>query len=198
MNIIREVENTSLDTFEKIKHRTEKKWKTAVVKNLWGNQVQKDSKWKPGLSDKEVESFEEAIGFTFPEPLRNFYKTMNGLDKPGIDISGNLNSEPIYKPVFYSFPEDLELIKSQTNLILEEYQISVTDIKNLKAPFIFPYYGHRFLVFDENKQVLSIFGKDIIIWADNLAKAIVNDVFDLNYNEIKSMYTPVKFWLEDI
>ena len=159
-----------------------------------GESGTKRLKMENRATDKEVESFEETIGFTFPEPLRNFYKTMNGLDKPRINISGNEKSHP----VFYSYPEDLEVIKGQINWILEENNISITDIKNGKAPFIFPYYGHRFLAFDENEQVLSMYGRDIIIWADNLAKAIVKDVFHLVHNELDCNHQPVKFWMENI
>ena len=43
-----------------------------------------------------------------------------------------------------------------------------------------------------------MYGRDIITWADNLAKAIVKDVFDLNNNELTSTYKPVKFWMEDL
>lgn len=188
MNILHEVKTTTLETFEKIKKRTEKKW--AIMNPSWDGQIQKDSKWKPGLNDEQLESFENEIGFRFPESLKNFYKTMNGLDKPGINVSSSF--------IFYSYPEDLEVIKSQVNLILEENNISLTDIKNGKAPFIFPYYGHRFLAFDENEQVLSMYGRDIILWADNLAKAIIKDVFNLVNNELISTHKAVKFWMENL
>jgi len=193
MNIINEVETSTLETFEKIKKRTEKKW--ALMHPLWVGQIQNDSKWKPGLTDEELKSFENEIGFKFPNSLKNFYKTMNGLDKSGITLTGNIADA---YPVFYSYPEDLEIIRSQINWILDGNEISLSDIKNGKAPFIFPYFGHRFLVFDDNEQVLSICGKDIIIWADNLAKAIVKDVFHLDRNQIKNTYKPVTFWMENL
>jgi len=195
MNIIHEVEAATLETFEKIKKRTEKKW--ALMNPLWDGQIQKGSRWKPGLTNEKLISFESKMGFKFPESLKNFYKTMNGLDKSKINVCDDLDNEK-RQPVFYSYPEDLEVIKSKINWILEENNISLTDIKNGKAPFIFPYYGHGFLAFDENEQVLSMHGRDIILWADNLAKAIVKDVFHLVNNELTSTYKPIKFWMENL
>ena len=169
--------DTSIATLEKIKELSEAYWKQVEYQEVYGYQVQEGSKWKPGLNEMELFLFEKEVGFKFPLSLRNFYRTMNGLDKPGINFQGDLNNTKTeFRPKFYSFPDDLALINDYINWILEDNKISQEEIKSGKAPFIFPIYGHRFLIFDQNEQVLSMYGNDIITWAGNLAQAIVRDL----------------------
>lgn len=192
--------NTESSTFEKLKELSENKWESIELTECWGFQIQKKSKWNNGLTEEQLNDFENQIGFKFSQSLRNFYRTMNGLNKPGINISGDLNNEkPTFRSVFYSYPKDLDLIKEQINWILESNQLSEQELINGEAPFIFPFFGHRFLILDSNEQVLSMYGDDIIPWADNLSKAIYKDVFDLNNDQIKlDSFKPVKFWLNEI
>jgi hypothetical protein len=190
--------NTEISTFEELKKLSEKKWETEELTACWGFQIQKNSKWNDGLSEDQLNDFETQVGFKFSQPLRNFYRVMNGLNKPGINISGDLNTQsPTFRSVFYSYPKDLGLIKEQINWILESNELSEQDLMKGEAPYIFPFFGHRFLILDKNEQVLSMYGADIIPWADNLSKAIYKDVFDLSHNQIKqNSFKPVKFWLD--
>ena len=123
---------------------------------------------------------------------------MNGLNKSGINVSGDLKNEnPTYRSTFYSYPGDLELIKEKINWILDSNGINIQDIKKGKAPFIFPYFGHRFLIVDSNEQVLSMYGDDIIPWADNLSKGILKDILELHDGELTiDEFKPIKYWLE--
>lgn len=189
--------DTSPASFEYIKSISEQEWKEVTLIECWGFQIQEGSIWNDGLTEKELNDFQNQIGFEFPESLKNFYRTMNGLNKPGIDINGDLkNKNPTFRSIFYSYPQDLGLIKENINWILESNNISLQDIAKGKAPFVFPYFGHRFLVVDSNEQVLSMFGNDIIPWADNLVKAIVRDIFNLNKGEIiMDKFKPIKYWL---
>ena len=190
--------DTSTSSFEYIKTLSEQEWKNVTLDECWGFQIQKNSIWNDGLSEKELNDFQKQIGLEFPESLRNFYKTMNGLNKSGINVSGDLKNEnPTYRSTFYSYPDDLELIKEQINWILDSNEISIQDIEKGRAPFIFPYFGHRFLIVDSNEQVLSMYGDDIIPWADNLSKGILKDILELNDGELKiDEFKPIKFWLE--
>ncbi|OJJ19906.1 hypothetical protein BKI52_15615 [marine bacterium AO1-C] len=190
--------DTSINTLEKIKDFSEAYWKQINYQEVYGYQIQKESEWKVGLNEMELFLFEKEVGFEFPSSLRNFYRTMNGLNKPGINFFGDLNNtEPTFSPQFYSYPDDLELIDDYINWILQENKISRDEIKSGKAPFIFPIHGHRFLIFDQNEQVLSMYGNDIIAWADNLTQAIVRDVFDSYLHSVDlANFKPVNYWLE--
>ena len=190
--------DTNISSFEYIKTLSEQKWRNITLNECWGFQIQENSIWNSGLSEKELNEFQKQMGFEFPESLKNFYRTMNGLNKLGINISGDLNTQnPTYRPTFYSYPDDLELMKEQINWILDSNEINIQDIKKGKAPFIFPYFGHRFLIIDSNEQVLSMHGDDIIPWADNLAKGILKDILELYDGEFSiNEFKPIKYWLE--
>lgn len=164
--------------------------------NVWGYQIQNNSKWNPGLSVEILGSFQEELETEFPQSLKNFYLTMNGLDKLGINV-GDGSESPNYHPTFYSYPNDTEIIKSQINWVHEANEFKERPNHQNTIPFVFPFFGHRFLVFDNNEQVLSMYGNDIIAWADNLSKAIWKDILyhrdDLLAND---NFKPIKFWLE--
>ena len=125
---------------------------------------------------------------------------MNGVDTLGINIHGDLDTDsPTYKPTFYSYPDDLELIKNQISWILESNGVSTADLNQGKAPYIFPFFGHRFIIIDQNEHVLSMYGNDIIPWEYNLARAIAKDIFKFtNGQNNLSNFQPVKFWLESL
>ena len=124
--------DTKISSFEKIKTLSEEKWKNLELEECWGFQIQKNSKWKDGLSENELNEFENQLGFKFPDSLKNFYRTMNGLNKPGINISGNLKNEiPTFRSTFYSFPNDLELIKEKIDWILDSNNITEQDLIDL-------------------------------------------------------------------
>ncbi len=190
--------DNSIACFERIKALSEKVWKDkAYVDGCWGGQIQKNSKWKKGLSNEEIDDFEQQIGVPFPDSLRNFYATMNGLDRKGLDFLGDLNNEPELRTQFYSYPLDFDTINERIDWIFEENRISREEVAEGKAPFVFPYYIHRFLVFDDNEHALSMYGSDIIYWADNLAKGLAKDIFKLYDQQIEMNYYDVQFWLRD-
>lgn len=164
----------SRSSFELIKEQSEPLWEKIKIDLHWGFQIQQGSKWKKGLSEKELTDFQSEMNMIFPEALKNFYRTMNGLDKPGLNnYSGE--AEVDYHPKFYSFPDDIEIIKDTIAWVFEANKINERSLKDI--PPIFPYYGHRFLIFHEDKNVLSMYGNDIIQWAANLSKGIANDIF---------------------
>jgi hypothetical protein len=115
------VADDSIFFFEQFKHISEQYWDTVNgYKDCWGYQIQIGSKWKRGLSETELKEFENAVGFTFPWPLANLYKAMNGLDRPGIDFGGDVaENVPEFRSQFYSFPDDLDIIKDYIDWIYE-------------------------------------------------------------------------------
>ena len=102
--------DNKIESFNSIKQQSEKLWEKIELEKCWGFQIQEGSKWKKGLTKEELLDFESQLGFQFPDPLKNFLKTMNGLDRPGINNTGN-EKDTEYGPTFYSYPEDIGIIK---------------------------------------------------------------------------------------
>ena len=165
--------NNSISSFELIKETSEQYWEEINLDISYGFQVQQSSKWKQGLTEPQINDFEKKLGIRFPESLKNYYRTMNGLDKPGLNNGGG--SEFEYGPTFYSYPEDIPIIKSEIEWVLDKNHIKKEDVNNV--PSIFPYLGHRFLILDNDEFVLSMYGADIIFWSEKLSKGIAREIF---------------------
>ena len=193
----------SIVFFETIKTLSEQYWLDTVLdKNIYGFQVQKDAKWRQGLSDAEIETFEKAIGFIFPTGLKNYYKTMNGLTKPGINIYGSSGTPHTYRSIFYSYPDDLQLLNEMIDWVYEENNVTRDRIKQDNISNIFPVTGHRFMLIDvPDNPILSMHGNDIVYWSDNLSKLLANDLIGNIWN-ISDFESPpqerpdIKFWLD--
>ncbi len=194
--------DSSIDFFEKLKSESEKFWEvTDINRKIFGFQIQNGTKWNKGLSENELMEFQKDVKLEFPEELKNFYRIMNGLDKKGINVNGNNGEGISFKPIYYSYPIDLELIKENINWIYESNEVNIDLVEQNEIPKIFPIIGHRFLIIDENKQILSMYGNDIIYWSENISKLIATDIFnniknvsDFESNE-KNMKS-IKFWLD--
>jgi hypothetical protein len=194
----------SIAFFETIKKESEKLWvDTSLNKKIYGFQIQQDTKWRQGLSDTEIQRFENYFGFSFPTPLRNFYKVMNGLTKQGINIYGSDGTQSSFRSVFYSYPDDLQLMREQIDWIYETTSVKKEDFEALGVSRIFPVYGHRFMLVDiPDNPILSMYGDDIIYYAENLSKLLANEIFSgVIYNVSDFESSPqtqpeIKFWLD--
>ncbi len=152
--------DNSLACFEQLRQISEKCWEKVDLEICWGFQIQEGSRWKKGLTEPQIDDFQRQLGIQFPESLKNYYRTMNGLDNPGLNNNGGA-SEIEFGPTYYSYPDDVEKIKSQIEWILEDNGITKEVGTSLNVPNIFPYLGHRFLILDEEGLVLSMHGRDI-------------------------------------
>ena len=194
----------SISFFETIKNESEIFWADiSPNKGIYGFQIQQDSKWRQGLSDTKLQEFENSIGFSFPTPLRNFYKTMNGLTKQGINLYGNDGTPPALRSVFYSYPGDIQLIQEQVDWIYEATSVKKEDLENLEVSRIFPVYGHRFMLVDmPGNPILSMYGDDIIYYSESLSKLLANEIFSgviYNVSDFESppqLQPEIKFWLD--
>jgi hypothetical protein len=191
----------SLSFFRQLKRISELHWETVeLTEHTYGYQIQQGSRWKNGLNDDDLKKFEKTMGFAFPESLANFYKVMNGLDRPGIDISDNTS---LFCPLFYSFPDDLDLIEENINWIYESNTVNQMQIMKTGISRIFPVFAHRFILIDQPKNpILSMYGNDIIYWADNISKLLIKDIFwkIIKPNEDKKLQQlkgSIKFWLDE-
>lgn len=194
--------DSSIEFFQEIKNLSEKYWEeTEPSPNLFGYQVQQNTKWNKGLSEIELEDFQFQLNIKFCEELKNFYRIMNGTDNLGINLFGSKENEPAFGLIFYSYPNDIKAIKDNIDWIYESNNIDSKKVDSENIPKIVPIIGHRFIALDENNQILSMYGNDILFYADNIGKLLANDIFDLitNVTEFESnpnFAKPVKFWLD--
>jgi len=192
----------SIFFFETIKRLSEEYWSTIDInKGVYGFQIQRDTKWNNGLTDNQINDFEANLKIKFSRGLKNFYRTMNGLNKPGINVYGNDGTKHTFSPVYYSYPNDIEVIKEKTKWVLYSNNLTNDNLNTYNIPKIFPVTGHRFIILDDNNQILSMYGDDIIYWADNISKLIATDIFENIYNIYDFESNPanaknIKYWLE--
>lgn len=191
----------TVEFFRKLKKLSNRYWGIhGIDDNVYGYEMKGAVKWKPGLSDEELKEFETTMGFSFPTPLRNFYKTMNGLNKQGIYYDEN--GKASYFPFYYSYPDDLALIKDRINWIYEATGMTEEKIREKGISRIFPVTAHRFIMIDiPTHPILSMYGNDIIFWSDNLSQLVALDIFP-KLNSKKGFYrftskVEVKFWLNE-
>lgn len=191
----------SLHCFQKIKQATNAAWRrTTLVENCWGLQTQSRTKWRAGLSESALADFESAMGYAFPQSLKNYYRTMNGLDKPGIDLQGSEGTPPRYGPIYYAYPDDLDEIKKTIEWVLNANRVAPEELP-AKASRIFPVTGHRFLLIDDPKnRVLSMYGDDIIYWSNGVSGLLLREEFKSEYygGRFARFGTSkgIKFWLD--
>lgn len=195
--------DNSVAFFQDLKRKSEEHWMEAELNEyIYGLQTQRHTKWKKGLTEEEIDDFESQLGMTFPAGLRNFYRVMNGVDLPAIDIHGSSGEEPTYSNSFYSYPRHVEAIKQRIRWIYDANQVDADQLSQRRISRIFPVYGHRIvLIDDEDEIVLSMFGKDIIYWADNISKMLAGQIFGMDrlsaeFHSNKENAGKVKFWLD--
>ncbi len=191
-----------IDKFRKVKQQSEKLWKHVTLDSCYGFQIQEDSKWKEGLTDNQINSFEEEMGFSFPEILRNYYKVMNGLDKPGINVYAYSDIPFAYQPKFYSYPDDVELIKEYINWIFDANNTNYEKLSSIGASRIFPIYGHRFILLDiPGNPILSMHGDDIIYWCKDIFQLFDIEIsgtasdYSQRLREANNIIDQIKFWI---
>ncbi len=59
-----------------------------IEKHIYGFQFQKSTKWRKGLTEDELAAFENDWELEFSPILKDYYRNMNGVDKPGINVPG--------------------------------------------------------------------------------------------------------------
>ena len=193
---------TELEKFKKIKEQSEKQWENMTMESCYGFQIQEGSKWNKGLLEVELASFEEEMGFTFPETLRSYYRIMNGLNKPGVNVYGYSDIPFTYQSKFYSYPDDLDLIKEYINWIFEANKTDDKKLEAIRASRIFPIYSHRFMLLDvPGNPILSMHGDDIIYWCRDIFQLFDVEVFGCSpdysqrLNEANNIVNQIKFWI---
>lgn len=116
--------------------------------NIYGWQHQKGTTWNEGLTEDQLDDFQDKVGFRFPHVLRQFYKNMNGTDRPGVTIYGQSGLEYTYRPIYFTYPDHLEQIQRLIRAILEVKQLTSARMKEEKIPFLFPIREFYFMAID--------------------------------------------------
>ena len=150
--------------FSWLKKLSEKVWENVEPREgIFGFQTQRETKWIEGLFDEEIEEYESELGFVFPEIYKFYLRTMNGTDKPAINIYGDGESVA-YAPNYYSFPRDLEIIKDKIQWIYREFLVDEEEVQRKNISHIIPIVSHRFLIADNcaENPILSMHGRDSI------------------------------------
>lgn len=178
---------------------SEKVWEKAeVIEGVFGFQTQRETKWLEGLTENEIADYENELEFAFPEIYKIYLRHLNGTDKPSVNVYGYSGTRA-ETPNYYSFPRDLVIVKDKIKWIYEEFTVDEKDIKRDNIPHIIPIIGHRFLIADncDENPVLSIYGRDAILYAPNLQSFLVADIFEAHSCMPNNLTYPIKLWLND-
>lgn len=188
--------------FPWLKKASEEYWESVEINPvIFGFQIQKGTKWLPGLSDEEIARYEKEMGFCFPEVYQVYLKHMNGTDQPTINVYGQCGEPYRYASGYYSYPRDLDAVKGKIRWIHDDFGVTTQFIDENKIPRIMPIVSHKFLVVDRctGNPVLSMYGRDSIFYAQSLESFLVDYIFRegrilivLNEPAVE-----VKYWLDD-
>jgi len=186
--------------FPWLKQESEALWKDNVLDDaIYGFQIQPGTRWNEGFSDDEISSFENEMGFEFPQIYKLFSKTMNGTDLDTINLYGRSGEPARYAAGYYGYPRDIDKVKDKIAWVYESCNVTPEDIEARQIPHILPIVSHRFLVIDRcaSNPVLSMYGDDIIVYASNLVAFLANDIFNEHLPEEGLLPSiEVSFWLD--
>lgn len=185
--------------FPWLKAESEKLWQYIEInKIVYGFQLQKGTRWLPGLTDQQIADYEKTIGFSFPDIYKMFLKCMNGTDKETINIYGESGEPYRYGVGYYSYPRDVKIIKEMIDWIQEEFKITQSELNQREIPHIMPIIAHRCLITDrcETNPVLSMYGNDVVPYADSLDNFLFYDIFYKSKQQPNISNLKVKFWLD--
>jgi hypothetical protein len=163
-----------------LKAATEEKWRNASIDpHLYGFQIQRSTRWNPGLSEQEITEYERALGVQFPDEFKAFLRVMNGTDRPTINIYGSCGEAPREGAGIYAYPRDLKIVKEMMGRCQKEWtQLSATmaaqGFRLTEDAKLVPIYAHRYVVCTGEHNagmVLSIqSADDAIVYADSLTE----------------------------
>jgi hypothetical protein len=160
----------------RFKQTTEERWRNKELNPMiYGYQFQKGTCWNPGLSEKEIDRYEKDIGIAFPNELRILLGFINGTDRPTVNIYGNDGSPHQTSVGVYTYPRDLELVKSRIEVLNENWKNIRTLLSEVALTHaggdLFPFFIHRFVVCGAGYPgcpVISVHGRDAILYCESL------------------------------
>lgn len=174
-------------TIKEIKYKVEKKFKKIqLYNNIYGFQIQPNTKFLKGISNKEIDKMQIIFGFDFPWEYREMLLVFSNLDTPMIAINPEDELDVKYSKenFFYNYPEDYDKSRWLTNEIEEnkieaESVLTETGFDVSQIVGYIPMHNHRALVVFKNKYlspVISVWGSDIIVFGNNLNEYLKNEL----------------------
>jgi len=163
-----------MEWLSSFKEETEAIWTNRdLQQGTYGFQIQKGTKWMPGLTEKEISAYEHDLGVEFSSDFRLFLSKMNGFDRPGLNVYGSSGEPHQMAVICYAYPKDLSVILERRQDLNEDWDEIVGELKkelSLDDPVDFvPIYSHRYILCPPNKPVVcSIVGSDAIIYGNDL------------------------------
>ena len=172
------------------RRKCELNWSNRTLRpGVFGFQIQRGTRWNPGLSDSEIAEYERTVGFQFSEDLRTFLLEMNGTDLPSVNIFGSSGLPQATSVGVYSFPNDIDFVKSRMEDVrlwrsqiaadLAQQNFDLPDSANL-----LPIYGHRYVLCTagaDSTLVLSILAQeqpDAIVYANSLQEYLEKEFME--------------------
>lgn len=171
---------------KEILYKAEKKIKKIQLRHdVWGFQIQPNTKFLKGISRKEIDQLQVLFGFDFPWEYREMLLTFSTLDTAQISIDpDNKEIEYSQENFFYQYPDDYEKSKwiineIDKNKFVAESVLSEAGFNISKIVGYIPMHHHRVLVVFEDKYlspVISVWGSDIIMFGNNLREYLKNEL----------------------
>jgi hypothetical protein len=167
------------DFLTDFKRATEQRWSQQSINSaVYGYQFQPGTRWNPGLSEHEIEQYENVLGVQFPSDFRNFLRVMNGTDIPTLNVHAHSGAQHSTSAGVYSYPRDLDIVKQRMEDVRATRNQIAADLRrqgfNLAADsHLVPIYSHRYVVCTSNlgrSEVLSIAVHDVdaIVYGNSL------------------------------
>ena len=165
------------------------------------------TRWKPGMSQAEIDAVEQSFGAEFPEDYRGFLATLNAATKPAIWylFKGDTLHPAPARHVFTDWTDGQGDIKraldgvvsgvlfdvERNALWLDEWgerpneksaRADLVTSLITSAPKLIPLHSHRFLIAGldlEPSPVVSIMQSDVIFYAESIEACLAADFPDL-------------------
>ncbi|MFB3388080.1 hypothetical protein [Flavobacterium sp. LAR06] len=174
-------------TIKQIIYKAEKKFKKIQLRDdVWGFQIQPNTKFIKGISRKEIDQLQILFGFDFPWEYREMLLIFSNIETNLISINpeDKLDIKYARENFFHQYPEDFEKLrgfidqinenKFEAELVLTEAGFDVSKIVGY-----IPMHNHRALVVFEDKYlspVISAMQSDIIMFGNNLREYLKNEL----------------------
>jgi hypothetical protein len=168
---------SAIAEFVRLKEETEALWAaTDPDLAVYGYEIQRGTRWNPGLREEEIDAYERALGVRFPARFRCMLAVMNGTDLPTVNVYGSSGYPRSEWVGVYAYPRDLDIVRDQVDVVRQDHAEVARALADeefrLDADMgLVPVYGHRYLVCGADPldgPVLSIYGTDAIVYCPDL------------------------------
>lgn len=156
---------------------TESRWAAiSPDPHVYGFQIQRGTKWKPGLAEPEIAAYQASLGIAFPDDLVTFLRHANGTNQTMKNIFGSNGDPPRWSAGVYSYPHDLDIVRKRIEWLNEDRQealhsLELSGVSLGNDPQFIPFCDHRYLLSNGDPKssiVCSIASGDAIVYGWSL------------------------------